>query len=552
VQFCKNKPASRGAARGGRGRRTVVTETDLTEHEDIHALKPRKFAAPKMKRIVVIRVLLPVILFIALVLQLFTTAGCANIIPPEGGPRDSLPPVLRRASPPDSSLNFSDRTIVLSFDEYVDADNYLQEMIVSPMPANMPTVNRKLNTVTVKLRDTLEPNTTYSINFGNTIKDVNEGNPLKNFTYTFATGNYMDSLDFSGNVVLAETGAVDTTLSILLHKTNVDSALIKEKPRYVTKLDSKGHFHFRNLPRQTFYVYALKDEGGTYRYLNPSQLFAFYDSAVAITDSTREITLYAYEGKDRRPPIAASTTTESGGRKPADKRLKFTTNLTGDRQDLLDKLIITFENKLKNFDSSKVHFASDTTFTPLSGYRWQLDSTRKILSLDYPWKENTLYHLIVEKDFATDTLNQQLLKKDTFSFRAKDKREYGKLTVRFRNLDLSNNPVLLLVQNNEVKKSIPLTSNRFTLELFPPGDYSLRILSDRNKNGVWDPGIFFGKRQQPERVRPVQRTINVKPNWDNEFDIDVNAVAPPEDNRREPSQNQRYPGRPSNRPGNRF
>ncbi len=177
-----------------------------------------------------IKVVFPLLLLIIIIPQFLVQTGCANIIPPEGGPRDSLPPVLRKADPADSSLNFADDRITLVFDEYVNADNYLQEMIVSPVPLNMPTVSRKLNTVIVKLRDTLEPNTTYSINFGNTIKDVNEGNMMKNFTYIFSTGAYFDSLQFTGNVLLAQTGDVDTTLSVILHKSGIDSAFIKDKP----------------------------------------------------------------------------------------------------------------------------------------------------------------------------------------------------------------------------------------------------------------------------------------------------------------------------------
>jgi hypothetical protein len=497
------------------------------------------------------RLLLLLLIIIFLIQQIVVLTGCANIIPPEGGARDSLPPVLRRANPGDSSRNFSDNKITLSFDEYVNADNYLQEMIVSPVPANMPTVSRKLNTVTVKLRDTLEPNTTYSINFGNTIKDVNEGNPMKNFTYIFSTGPYIDSLEFTGNLLLAETGVTDTTLTVLLHKTNIDSALIKEKPRYVAKLDGRGNFRFKNLPPGTFYAYALKDEGGSYRYMSKTQLFAFSDSAVVIGRDTKPITLYAYAGKETLPPVKPATDTRNT--KPADKRLKFSTNLSGDRQDLLDKFIMTFESKLKNFDTSKVHFTTDTTFIPLSAYSWEMDSTKKIMKLDFPWQENVLYNLVLEKDFATDTLGYQLLKADTISFKAKEKNDYGKLSLRFRNLDLSQNPVLLFVQNNEVKKSFPLSAANFSQQLFIPGDYSLRILNDRNQNGIWDPGVFFGKRQQPELIKPIQRTLNIKADRDNSFDIDVNAVAPKESDSKQPTQNPAFRGRPNNniRPTNR-
>lgn len=467
--------------------------------------------------------------------------GCATIIPPEGGPRDSLAPVLVNATPADSTLNFSGRTIVFSFDEYVDADNYMQELIVSPIPANMPTVNRKLRTVTVRLRDTLEPNTTYSLNFGNTIKDVNEGNIKKNFTYIFSTGSYFDSLEFRGNVVLAETGGTDSTLTVMLHKTNLDSALIKEKPRYIARLDSSGNFHFRNLPQDTFYVYALQDEGGGYRYLNTAMLFAFSDSAVVIGPATKPVTLYAYATKE--PEKTTSTTATTAGRgRTADKRLKFTTNLAGNQQDLLDSFVFNFETPVRDFDSAKIRFTKDTTYTAITGHTWRFDSTRKKLSLLYDWVENTEHHLILEKDFATDTLGQQLLKADTIDFRTKQTRDYGKVTLNFRNLDLASNPVLQFVQGSEVKKSYPLTSNSFSENLFPPGEYSLRILNDQNKNGIWDPGEFFSKRKQPEIVKPIHRLINIKPGVDNRFDIDV--TAPP---RPELRSQQQQPGRPGGR-----
>ena len=493
------------------------------------------------------KLILFVLAIICLVEQMVVQTGCATIIPPEGGPRDSLPPVLVDVEPSDSMLHFNSKTIVFSFDEYVDADNYQKELIVSPIPANMPTVNRKLRTVTVRLRDTLEPNTTYSLNFGNTIKDVNEGNVKKNFTYIFSTGSYFDSLEFKGNVVLAETGGVDSTLTVMLHQSNVDSALIKEKPRYIAKLDSSGNFHFRNLPQDTFYVYALKDEGGSYRYLNTTMLFAFADSAVAISSNTKAVTLYAYATEEPEKPAIATTTTSRA--RAADKRLKFTTNLSNNQQDLLDSFVFTFEVPIKTFDSTRIRFTKDTTYTDLTGYSWRFDSTRKKLSLLYNWEQNTEHHIIMQKDFATDTLGQQLLKADTIDFRTKQTRDYGRVTLNFRNLVLTANPVLQVVQGSEVIKSFPLTSNTFTQNLFLPGEYSLRILDDKNGNGTWDPGQFYGKHIQPEIVKPIHRLINIKPGVDNRFDIDVTAPPRPE------PRSQQYPtlpGRPNNQPGGRF
>ncbi|HRH61037.1 MAG TPA: Ig-like domain-containing protein, partial [Chitinophagaceae bacterium] len=164
--------------------------------------------------------------------------SCANIIPPTGGPRDSLPPVLISAEPKDSALKFTGNKILLTFDEYVQLDDRLSEfMIVSPNPDQPPLVTNKLRTVTVKLKDLLKPNTTYAINFGNGIKDVNEANIFKNFTYVFSTGDSIANGTFSGKVLLAETGDADSTLIVLLHSNLNDSSIKKNKADYYTRLD---------------------------------------------------------------------------------------------------------------------------------------------------------------------------------------------------------------------------------------------------------------------------------------------------------------------------
>jgi len=132
---------------------------------------------------------------------------------------------------------------------------------MSPVPKSEPEIESKLKTVTIRLRDTLEANTTYTLNFGNAVRDVNESNIARNFTYIFSTGSTFDSLTLSGKVILAANGKVDSTLVVMLHKNGDDSAVVNEKPRYLARLDSSGNFRFRNLPWGTFYIYALQDQG---------------------------------------------------------------------------------------------------------------------------------------------------------------------------------------------------------------------------------------------------------------------------------------------------
>ena len=458
-------------------------------------------------------------------LEISVFSSCANIVPPQGGPRDSIPPLLLKVTPGDSTRNFTGNRIVFSFDEFIDVQNIQDQLLVSPSPVINPSVDYRLNTVTVRIKDTLDANTTYTINFGNAIRDYTEGNPLRGFTYTFSTGPYIDSLELKGNVVLAETGKLDTTLLVMLHTSPDDSAVVKEKPRYVAKLDSKGEFHFKNLPPKTFYLYALKDEGGTRRYFNDRQLFAFADKPVLMSGNMTPQTLYAYSV---RPPVRATVPAGlniSKGRKNTettpDTRLKFLTNLSNDQQDLLGDLIIRFEQPLRTFDSSRMKLYTDSVFNPVSSYRLVKDSTNKNIILSTSWKENTGYHLVLDREFASDSAGKKLLKTDTVSFTTKKLADYGSLKLRFRNLELSKKPVLQFVLNNNITRSVALTSDAYEQALFFPGDYELRILYDTNGNGVWDPGKFFQLHLQPEIVVPVERRITVRPNFENDIEIQL-------------------------------
>ena len=471
-----------------------------------------------MKRIFLFSLL---VIFVLKIVVLNT--GCANIIPPQGGPRDSIPPVLLKATPGDSTRNFTGNKITFTFDEFVDVQSIQENLVVSPSPRINPSVDFRLNTVTVKLKDSLEPNTTYSINFGDAIKDYNEGNPLKGFTYTFSTGRYIDSLELTGKVILAENGKIDTTLTIMLHTSANDSAVIKERPRYVAKLDGNGNFIFKNLPPKTFYLYALKDEGGTRRYFSDKQLFAFADKLVILNGKTVPVTLYAYAVKQSTLPLVPSGINIGGNRKgggiTAENRLKYQTNLDNNQQDLLGTFIMTFEQPLRLFNSTKIRLYTDSAFTQAAAYTFKKDTSNKKIQLTYDWKENSTYQIIMDKDFAQDSSGKKLLKTDTLTFKTKKLAEYGSLKLKFRNLDLSKHPVLLFVSSENILKSVPMTSADFSQTLFLPGEYELRILYDDNNNGVWDPGQFFGKHKQPELVKPVERKITVKPAWQNEFEL---------------------------------
>ena len=185
---------------------------------------------------------------------------------------------------------------------------------------------------------------------------------------------------------------------------------------------------------------------------------------------------------------------------------------------MLTDLQLNFQLPLRNFDSTKVHLTADSSYIPVANYRISQDSTAKELHLATQWKEGGQYHLILDKDFAEDTTGRKLLRNDTLSFTARKTSDYGQISIRIRNIDTAQNPVLQFVQADKVVFSTPIKSGLFSQSLFLPGDYDLRILYDTNGNGKWDAGRFFEGKRQPELVKPIGQKINVKPDWENEFE----------------------------------
>ncbi|MEP7108087.1 MAG: Ig-like domain-containing protein [Ferruginibacter sp.] len=442
--------------------------------------------------------------------------GCAQIGSPTGGPRDSIPPELVSSTPKLLTTNFSANKVTLVFNEYIDVQDVQTNLLVSPFPKISPLVEFKLKTVTVKLKDTLIPNTTYAINFGNAIRDNNEGNPFKNFTYVFSTGNTIDSLQLRGKVIIAETGKKDSTILALLYQNVDDSAVQKRKPNYVAKLDSSGNFTFRNLSAGSYKIYALKDGDGGKTYNSKIELFAFADSEVLVTDSTRPVDLYAYaEEKDvKRTGTPASGTAKATSQ--ADKKLKYTSTLSNNEQDLLTDFVITVNRPLKTFDPQKV-ILTDTNYSKVES-AVTIDSTQKNIHIKAKWKEATHYRLLVGKDAISDSAGTELTKSDTIRFISKKETAYGSLTLRFSNLSAVNHPVLQFVKGDEIYKSIPVTAPIWSDKLFVPGEYELRILFDANNNGKWDPGNY-NQKIQPERAITLVNKLNIKASWDNERDI---------------------------------
>ncbi|MEO0064813.1 MAG: hypothetical protein RI983_139, partial [Bacteroidota bacterium] len=450
-------------------------------------------------------------IWILLLISFFFTS-CANIIPPSGGDRDSLPPVLVSAIPKDSAVNVSPKLITLTFDEFVSLQDVNSNLIVSPTLKDNPIVDNKLKNVTIKFKDSLEDNTTYSLNFGNAIKDVNEGNVIKNFRFVFSTGNTIDNFSYRGKVVLAEKGSIDSTLIVILHNNTSDTAIYKNRPRYFTRINGKGVFEFNNLSGGYYTAYVLPNDFSK-KYDDSTKLFAFRTEPLLINSKTITDTFYVFEAFKRK--TATTSTPSATTASKTDTRLKYTHNLDNGNQDLLSPLELKFGKPIKKIDSSKLLF-TDSGFNPVKPSRISLDSTKTILSVHFPWKEQTRFNLILSKDALEDTAGAGLIKSDTLKFTTKKETEYGSIRLRFNNINLQKNPILQFIQSDKIIESVPLTSNELIRKLFKSGSFEMRILYDTNKNGVWDTGAFGKVKRQPEIVQLITKPLSVRANWDNE------------------------------------
>jgi uncharacterized protein (DUF2141 family) len=456
-----------------------------------------------MKKLLVILVLL----VSGMKLVVFTSS-CAQIIAPTGGPRDTLPPKLLNAVPALNTTNFTARRITLYFDEYVHVEELQQNLLVSPAPKYNPYVDSKLRSVTIRLRDTLEPNTTYTINLGNSIRDINENNPLQDFSYVFSTGSTIDSLTFSGKVQIAETGKTDSTMIVMLYRNLNDTAVQKTKPKFIARVDAKGNFIFRNLSAGDYKVYALMDADGSRTYNSKSELFAFAGNIINVNSNTTPVTLYAFEEEKEKPKTT-----------PAEKKLIYNTKVRAQKQDVLSPLIIDFNRPLKDPDLKKI-LLTDTLNIPVKDVAISIDSTNKIIKVQAAWQQDASYKLIIPKDVAKDTTGLALAKSDTIRFKTKGETDYGTLRLKFLNYDQSKNPVLQFVQDNVVVASYALTGDAWKAALFNPGEYEMRILFDDNKNGKWDTGDY-SKKRQPEKVYSISQKLSVRENFEKDIDIEL-------------------------------
>lgn len=227
-------------------------------------------------------------------------AACARVGSPTGGEQDKTPPKVVKTIPPNESVNFTGNRIRIYFDEFVTLRDIRKQLIISPPLAYFPEITPSGNAskyINIKILDTLRPNTTYTFNFGKSIQDNNEGNPLSFYTYTFSTGNTIDSLTLNGSIKDALRPKAENFVNVMLYEMGEkysDSVVYKQRPIYVVNtLDSLTTFELSHLKAGKYMLVGMKDKDNNYLFDPKTDKIGFHPTPITIpTDSSYTLSLF--------------------------------------------------------------------------------------------------------------------------------------------------------------------------------------------------------------------------------------------------------------------
>lgn len=395
---------------------------------------------------------------------------CANIKTPTGGPKDTRPPQIdsTKAFTPNLSVNFTDKEILLPFDEWVVLKDVAKNIVISPPLANPLEISLKKKTVVIDLlEEKLRENTTYTINFGEAIQDLTEGNTPKDFRFIFATGPYIDSLSVQGTVRDAFTNELKEDIFVILYDNLEDSVVRKERPYYFAKTDKTGRFSIPNVKQDTFKIFALMDNNFNYLFDIENEPIGFLNQNIITTDSLQEsfeLQLFKEEGvlKLMRPVVEHYGHTKLILNKP------LTYNLS-----------VTVENKPADI-IDKVHFENDTI------HYWyanaSADSLIFIVENLKGWKDTITVQMKDQTNLDSTNLKFQLAKKSSLFVKQNPDQP---ITLSFNHpfISLDSSKVIWSLDSTIINKTVLFTIDEidpkvinFTNTWKEKGIYELMIL----------------------------------------------------------------------------
>ncbi|MEC4112716.1 Ig-like domain-containing protein [Myroides pelagicus] len=524
-------------------------------------------------------------IFCFLVLSALSLSNCAKRGYITGGPQDTIPPVVLRSTPANFTTNFKENIIYIDFDEFIKVNKLNQNLIISPPLENTPEVSpmgSAKKRITIRLRDTLKENTTYSFNFGDAIIDNNEGNVLKQFKYIFSTGDYIDSLKIKGSISSINQIKADNFVNIMLYdaKTFNDSTVYKEKPLYITNtLDSLTDFTVDNIKEGSYYIIALKDKNNNYLFDPKQDKIGFIKDPITIpSDQVHKIVLFKSNEKleTSRPsqvsknkwylPFFGDVEDAIVTVAKNDSLIRSTYTALAQKDSLqvwfpevkADSLYINVKKedynktytvkprvKIDAIDSlsisatnSILHYVNDFTInttTPIEKINQTLITVLNKDSVAIPYEvdhkkleqrillkfnkeENANYYINLMPNALTDFFGKT---NDTLNYEVKTApySDYGNLFLKFTGI--KRYPIIVEIvdeKENVIASQYSEQESDFNFLLLSPRKYYVRIIYDDNKNKKWDSGYYWEKTQ-PEEVIYFPELIDVRANWDIQQDI---------------------------------
>lgn len=365
---------------------------------------------------------------------------CAQITPLTGGKRDELPPKALSFNPENTSLNFTAKEIEITFNEYVVLKDLSNQLIITPQLKETPDIQATGKKIKIKFNETLLPNTTYKIGFGNSITDLNESNIAQNFEYVFSTGPTIDSLKLNGNVINAINLKTESQILIGLYDANSnDSIVYKNKPLYITKTNESGHFSFNYLPNNNFKVFGIKDNNKNLLYDGSDEQIAFLNNTINPID-TSSINLLLFKEVPSKSFIKKSISNEYG------------------------KAIVVFNKPHNNVSrvSSEclVHYYFNKTHDTLSlYYKGCIDTLKTIINYTDKKADSLFIKILNEKAFkkAEPYLKYTISSTNTQSNLPFFQKPTLEFNFPLEKQSVNLNKILLIEKSDSITKPIPYT-----------------------------------------------------------------------------------------------
>ena len=361
--------------------------------------------------------------------------ACANRGYPEGGPKDTTPPVVVGEVPVSYTKNFDKKRVDIFFSEFVQLKEVSEKFVFSPPLKKNPKVSLRGKYVQVSIPDTLRPNTTYSMDFADAIVDNNEGNPLGYYRYVFSTGDIIDTLEVSGNVVNAESYEPMMNILVGLYEDQADSVPLLQLPDYIARTDSAGFFRLTNLRQAHYRVMAIDDKNKDKKYAPEVEMFGYLDSTVfpIVMPMVRTDTFRIIEQISGRDTITRDSivTTEYLGYGPGNLYIRmFQEKLTqlylvdSDRKDR-EKLDFIFSIPAENEFQARLWDTLATEPLPEDWYFKEQTVGKDTITL---WiKDSTVYKRdtlnVILSYLRSDSTGQHTLYADTVHYSFKEKKD---------------------------------------------------------------------------------------------------------------------------------